>query len=146
MHDEATKRLIGERVAQAHARLRQQRGSYRTTDGQARASAKTAAYFTPTQRRRHAERQKPILERAHRACRTAADRFARRFLPLVLDMQQQGIGLRDIARQLNARGYVTRQGKPWIDQTVRQILKRKGNVISTEILQPRRYLGWHKVT
>lgn len=144
--DEATKRLIGARVAQAHDRLRQQRGSYRTPTGQARATAATAAFFSPEQRRRHAERQKPALDRAHKACRTAADRFARRFLPSILDMQRQGIGLRAIAQALNARGHVTRLGRPWTDQAVRQILKRKENVIKTQIFQSPRYLGWHKVT
>src|SRR5262249_55278301 len=120
--DEATKRLIGARVAQAHVRLRRERGSYRTAEGQRRASAKTAAFFTPEQRRRHAGGQKPTLDRAHKACRAAADRFARRFLPLILDMQRQNMGLRAIAQALNARGYVTRQGRRWTDQAVRQIL------------------------
>lgn len=100
--------------------------------------------YTAEWRRRHAERQKPTLERAHRNCVTAADRFARRFLALFLDMQKDGLGLRAIATEMNERGYTTRQGKCWTRQAVRQVLKRYKNVMKGEVLNRPRYVGWDR--
>lgn len=100
--------------------------------------------YTTEWRRRHAERQKATLECAHRNCVTAADRFARRFVALFLDMQMNGLGLREIAAEMNERGYATRQGKRWTDQAVRQVLKRRKNIINSEVLNRPHYVGWDR--
>ena len=81
---------------------------------------------------------------AHEACVAEADRFARRFLALFLDLQKKGLGLRAIAAEMNDRGYVTRRGKRWTDQAVRQVLKRKRSIIAAEVLKRRRYVGWDR--
>ena len=89
--------------------------------------------YTPDWRQHHAERQKPALATARRACIMAADHFARRFLPLLLDLRKQGLGWRAIATELNAQGYCSRHGIRWTDQTVRQMFKRLHNSIAAEV-------------
>jgi len=102
--------------------------------------------YTWDWRRRHGERQKTVLATAHRACIAAADQFARRFLPLLLDMQKQGMGWRAMASEMNARGYTSRQGLPWTDQTVRQMLKRLHPGIAAEVFkgQATVFIRWNR--
>jgi hypothetical protein len=101
--------------------------------------------YTDEWRRRHAERLQTSLERAHARCIIAADLFARRFLPMLLAMQRHGKGLRAMATEMNLHGYLSRYGGPWTDQTVRQMLKRRQTVITTEVFdQPRRFIGWNR--
>jgi hypothetical protein len=144
MHSEATKRRIAERISQAHERLRRERGGYLTAEGKASLKAKCAAHYTPERRRWHGERQRHALDLAHHGSTKAADRFARRFLPILLDMQKKGMGLREIAREMNARGYTTRRGCCWTDQAVRQVLKRRGNIIAAEVMKRPRFIGWDR--
>jgi hypothetical protein len=89
--------------------------------------------YTSDWRQQHAERQTSALATAHRACITAADHFARRYLPLLLDLRKQGMGWRMIAIEMNAQGYYSRQGIQWTDQTVRQMFKRLHNSIAAEV-------------
>ena len=49
-----------------------------------------------------------------------------------------------MAAEMNARGYTTRRGGCWTDQAVRQILKRRKNIIAAEVLIKRRYIGWDR--
>lgn len=144
MKNEETRRRIGEGVSLAHKRLRQERGSYLTTEGKACWRAKQYAHYTPQRRRWHGECQKRALDLARHGVVGAADRFARRFLPLLLDMQKKGMGLRAMAAEMNERGYTTRRGRCWTDQAVRQILKRRKNIIAAEVLTRRRYIGWDR--
>jgi len=81
---------------------------------------------------------------AHIARLIAVYHFVRRFLPLVIEMQKKGMGLRAIARALNAQGYTSRQGKTWTDQTVRQLLKRRRNILAAEVINQPRYIGWNR--
>lgn len=53
-----------------------------------------------------------------------ANQFANQYLDTIIQMRNKGMGLREIAAEMNAYGYVTRRGSPWTDQTVRQMLKR----------------------
>jgi hypothetical protein len=131
-------------MARAHQRLRQERGGYLTVEGKAQWRTKLLAYYTPQRRRWHADCQKRALALAHRGSVRAADRFARRFLPLLLDMQKKGMGLRAIAAEMNERGYTTRRGRCWTDQAVRQILKRRKNILAAEVLIRRHYIGWDR--
>lgn len=94
-------------------------------------------------RRQHRLRLKSHLEQAHQRCVDAADRFARRFLPMVLAMQHHGMSLRAIALEMNDRGYTARCGGPWTDQTVRQVLKRRGNLLNSEMIDKVRFIGWN---
>lgn len=94
-------------------------------------------------RHQHQLRLQPHLEHAHQRCIAAADRFARRFLPMVLAMQRHGLGLRAIAVEMNDRGYTARCGGPWTDQTVRQVLKRRRNLLNTEMMDTVRFIGWN---
>ena len=144
MHSEDSRRRISARIMQAHERRRREYGSYLTDEGRASARAKRAAHYTPERRRWHGERQRHALALAQHGCIKAADRFARRFLPLLLDMQKKGMGLREIAREMNARGYATRRGGCWTDQAVRQVLKRRRNIIAAEVMKHRRFIGWDR--
>jgi len=89
--------------------------------------------YTSGWRQYHAERQKPALATAHRACVMAADHFARRFLPLLIELRKQGMGWRAIAHEMNVQGYSSRQGIQWTDQTVRRMFKRLHNGIAAEV-------------
>ncbi|ETW98541.1 recombinase family protein [Candidatus Entotheonella palauensis] len=54
-----------------------------------------------------------------------ADRFAANMLPIIHDLQAQGItGYRAIARALNARGIKTANGRQWYATTVKNLLQR----------------------
>ena len=144
--NEDAKRRIGAGVSQAHKRLRQERGSYLTVEGKAQRRAKLVEHYTAQRRRWHGECQKRALDLAHRGSVKAADRFARRFLPLLLDMQKKGLGLCAMADEMNERGYTTRRGRHWTSQSVRQILKRRKNIVAAEVLIRRHYLGWDRGT
>jgi hypothetical protein len=103
--------------------------------------------YTAEWRQQHGIRLKPHLDDAHHRCVIAADLFARRFLPMVLNLQRHGLGLRATAAEMNHRGYVARHGGIWTDQTVRQLLKRRHHIIGTEVFdeQPRvRFIGWSR--
>lgn len=103
--------------------------------------------WTHERRRLHGERLRFTLARAHRACVTAADRFARRYLPLLLAMQRRGMGLRAIAMELNANGHLTRCGGPWTDQAVRQLLKRRHHILGREVYHAEarlQFIGWSR--
>jgi len=57
--------------------------------------------------------------------RDKADRFAAHILPIIRDLQAQGItGYRPIARARDARGIQTANGRQWYPTTVRNLLKR----------------------
>lgn len=105
------------------------------------------AEWTTEHRRRHGERLRFTLDHAHRACIAAADRFARRYLPILLTMQHQGMGLRAMASELNTNGHTARYGGPWTDQAVRQLLKRRRHLLDGEVYaaQPQsRFIGWNR--
>jgi hypothetical protein len=54
-----------------------------------------------------------------------ADDFATPILPILRDLQTQGIiGYRAIARALNARGIQTASGRQWYATTVKKLLQR----------------------
>ena len=99
--------------------------------------------WTEEHRRLHGQTLHATLLLAHHACRMAADEFARHHLPMVISMQCQGIGLRAMAQTLNANGFTARQGGPWTEQTVRQLLKRRHSLLITELFeeQPQQMIG-----
>jgi DNA invertase Pin-like site-specific DNA recombinase len=57
--------------------------------------------------------------------RADADRFAGVVLPIIDNLQAQGLGLRAIARELGRRGVKTARGGEWAAATVRAILLRR---------------------
>jgi hypothetical protein len=104
--------------------------------------------YTIEWRHEHSERLKHHLDHAHQRCIIAADLFARRFVPMLVMMQQRGMGLREMAAEMNARGYSSRQDGPWTDQTIRQMLKRRHHLIIAEVFneQPRlAFVGWQRL-
>jgi DNA invertase Pin-like site-specific DNA recombinase len=58
------------------------------------------------------------------AGKAAADQFAERVLPMVLELQRAGYSLHEIAAALNARGVSTARGGQWHASTVRNLLAR----------------------
>lgn len=57
--------------------------------------------------------------------RDKADRFAANILPIIHDLQSQGItSHKAIARALNARGIRTANGRQWYQTTVKNLLER----------------------
>jgi len=100
--------------------------------------------WTKERRCQHASTMQPTLVLAHRACRHAADQFAGHYLPMLLSMQQHGVGVRAMARAMNANGFSSRQGGPWTEQTVRQVLKRRQSLLTSELFdeQPEHIVGW----
>ena len=61
------------------------------------------------------------------AKREAADGFAANTLPVVRQMQAEGItSLVRLARELNSRGIPTARGSTWYPSTVWRLLKRGG--------------------
>lgn len=64
-------------------------------------------------------------EKAYRANRDKADRFAAEVLPIVHELQKSGVtGLREVAAGLNERGIRTRRNGKWHASTVRNLLAR----------------------
>jgi DNA invertase Pin-like site-specific DNA recombinase len=68
------------------------------------------------------------LERAREAsakskAKAATEAYADLF-PLVSEMKEQGLSLRDMAGRLNAEGHSTRRGKPWNPVQVARVLER----------------------
>jgi hypothetical protein len=57
------------------------------------------------------------------AAALAADRAAT-LGPIVRELRQEGKTLQAVADELNARGYVTRRGKPWTHVAVLRLLNR----------------------
>ena len=57
--------------------------------------------------------------------RDKADRFAANILPTIRDLQAQGVtSHKALARELNARGIQTANGRQWYQTTVKNVLKR----------------------
>jgi DNA invertase Pin-like site-specific DNA recombinase len=54
----------------------------------------------------------------------AADRQAAAVLPVIEDLQRQGLSLRGVAEELNGRGVKTARGGQWHAATVRNVLQR----------------------
>jgi DNA invertase Pin-like site-specific DNA recombinase len=54
----------------------------------------------------------------------AADRQAAAVLPIIEDLQRQGLSLRGVAEELNGRGVKTARGGQWYAATVRNVLQR----------------------
>lgn len=62
--------------------------------------------------------------------REKADRFASNILPVIRDLQSQGItSYKALARSLNARGIPTSNKRQWHDTTVRNLLRRAGETL-----------------
>jgi DNA invertase Pin-like site-specific DNA recombinase len=63
------------------------------------------------------------------AIRAGADRFAAEMLPIIQGIRASGIATNDgIAEALNARGVRTARGGRWYGQTVKNVLRRAGEV------------------
>lgn len=68
------------------------------------------------------------IKRAAEANQTQADSYSERLLPVIQEIQQANVtSLRAIAHCLNVRGFVSRTGKPFAAQTVKNILDRSKN-------------------
>ena len=68
----------------------------------------------------------PSTADAAAARRAKADTFAARISPVILELQDQGFGLRAIARELSERGIMTATGgRAWTPTGVRNVLARR---------------------
>lgn len=77
----------------------------------------------------------PDLEAARAAQRTKADRFRAGILPLVERLRTQGMSLRQVAAELNARRLSTPNGRQWHASSVSNVLyhrERNGPVVSVD--------------
>jgi len=124
-HSNKSKALLRQRIAENREKAKEEGRDYVSPEGIEIAKIKRNAHFTPERRAQYAEDTKDARVVAEQARKQAADKVARQFLPMILDMQQQGLGLTEIANRMNAQGFKTRRGSIWTDQTVRQILKRQ---------------------
>lgn len=69
--------------------------------------------------------QHRAAQRGVEARKAKADQFAANVLPIIRDLQGQGLSLRRIAATLNKRGVKTARGGKWQATTVRNILTRE---------------------
>lgn len=53
-----------------------------------------------------------------------ADILEQAVIRIVLQLHEEGRGLREIAEELTARGFATRKGTPWHHQLVKRIIDR----------------------
>lgn len=68
------------------------------------------------------------IKRATTGNQTQADTYSARLLPVIQEIQAANVtSLRAIAHCLNVRGFVSRTGKPFAPQTVKNILDRSNN-------------------
>ena len=58
------------------------------------------------------------------ARRAKADQFAARLAPVLHEMSQRNISLRQMAEELTRRGVLTAQGGVWTATAVRRVLAR----------------------
>lgn len=70
------------------------------------------------------DEQKRAARNSMAARKAKADNFAANVMPIIRELQGQGLSLRGIARALNARGVKTARGKQWQAVTVRNVLAR----------------------
>jgi DNA invertase Pin-like site-specific DNA recombinase len=87
---------------------------------------------------RHAVARTRARELA-KALKAAADRRAAKVLPIIKKIQRAGATtLRAIARELNARGVPTTQGRLWQPQSVANVLARRPIKVRADLNQPPR--------
>lgn len=65
-------------------------------------------------------------EAARRAIQATADAAYADLAPMVAELRERGLSLREIADVLNADGHTTRRGKPWNPMQVGRVLERAG--------------------
>lgn len=70
----------------------------------------------------------PVVDgkRGIAAVQEAADSFARRVGPMMLEMRERGLSLDAIAAELQTRGVMTARGRKWTATTVRNVFARLG--------------------
>ena len=91
--------------------------SQRTKDALKAAKARGVKLGSPNPQKGAAIRSEVLRDKA--------DRFATNILPIILDLQDQGIAShKAIARALNARGIQTANGRQWYSTTVKNIIRR----------------------
>jgi len=68
--------------------------------------------------------------------RAQAEEFYRHIVPIVVELRQKGLSLREIARELDRRGIGLRHwgtDRPWSATQVRRVLARAGDVDNVDI-------------
>jgi hypothetical protein len=163
-HSDKSKALIQQKVSEAHKRATEERGDYLTQSGKESIKTKLAERLTSDRRKKFAEDTEQARSLAEKARKNAADKFAQKYIPIIKQLQNRGMGLTEIAKHLNTEGHKSRRGGAWTDQTVRQVLKRtvaqpavKSRDLSSELLgkpkviqqdikigTPKRILGWDR--
>lgn len=124
-HSEESVELIRQRAFEVHERKIEERGYYVSPEGIETAKVKRNAHFTPERRQQYEEETRTAREMAEQVRKEKADEYAKQFLPLIVEMQRKGLGMIEIAKEMNALGHKSRRGGPWTDQTVRMMLKRR---------------------
>lgn len=149
-HTEDSKDRIRHGVAKAHQKAVVERGQYISDKGIESIRSKLINRMTEDRRRQLADETKEARSKANQVRKRLADTFALKFRSIIMQMQQDGMGLSEIAKNLNASGHVARRGGAWTDQTVRQVLKRTqkptSRGVSSEVIEnlhtDRRVIGW----
>jgi|ERR1035437_519223 hypothetical protein len=121
-----------------------------TEQGKESIRSKLEERLTPERREQFAKETIEARKKAEMVRKEAADDFAKKYGPMILDKQKMGYGLVEIAKQLNNEGHKSRRGAEWTDQTVRQILKRMPKqkpivLVKPPIIVPqirKKWIGW----
>lgn len=124
-HTEEAKAHMSDVHKELRATRVEERGYYVSPEGIETAKVKRNAHFTPERRQQYSVETQLSRDIAEQVRKEKADEYAKQFLPLIVEMQHRGIGMIEIAKEMNALGHKSRLGGPWTDQTVRQMLKRR---------------------
>ena len=103
--------------------------------------------FSPERREQFAKETIEARKKAEEIRKDEADKFAKKYISIIVAKQKQGFGLVEIAKQLNDEGHKSRRGGEWTDQTVRQILKRFPSIDDPPVtpVQRKKIIGWEKL-
>jgi hypothetical protein len=149
---------MSRKAHEARQRAIDERGAYLTEVNIESIRTKLGERLTPARRERFRKETARAITLARATQQDNADAFAKKHERVIRKLQEQGMGLTEVARQLTADGHTSPRGGPWTPQTVRQVLKRlkpKTGRLSSEVLgnfpivqktiqtgKPSRMIGW----
>jgi group I intron endonuclease len=100
-HTKEAKANMSKVHKELRAKAKEERGGWVSPEGIEIAKEKRNAHFTPERRQQYCEETTRARDMAEKARKDAADKVAQEFLPMILELQQAGLGLRAIANQMN---------------------------------------------
>ncbi len=111
---------------------RASRDEYLTVEGKTNRKTKIQANMTLDRKNKFAKSTEKARKLAKKSQQDKADAFALKYYPIIQEMLEE-LTLTQIAQRLNREGYISRYGRYWTEQTVRQVLKRIHRLKQTEI-------------